>query len=121
MNDKEIREAFSTLYEDSKRFIIGPMPDKEDSFSFFKSGYTAAMEKTENRFESLKVEYNKSNAKIIKLKKQIESMKCCGNCGNEYNHFVDREVCYTCTRYSGTRLFPIQKDLKDHWQPKEKS
>lgn len=55
-----------------------------------------------------------ASAEMEELKKQIESMKCCGNC----KFTPPMNPCYSCLRSPETLIQKIVKN-KDNWQQKE--
>jgi len=80
MEDK-IREEFEALYEESKNLIIGPMPDIEDMWIAYQSGYRSAQEEID-RIRSLLKEVNtwtdlkadpECNCIYHKIQREVES------------------------------------------------
>ena len=67
-------------------------------------------QKLKDRYEALEETKEYQNDAICMLQKQIERMKCCGNCFHN-NKPSDTEFCWNCERQLDER--PI---IKDEWE-----
>jgi len=54
---------------------------------------------------------NKLEAENAELRRQVEQMKCCGNCRRDKLVGIDAEPCADC-------LFGCSDGTQDNWQPK---
>jgi len=66
------------------------------------------------QYEKAISDYSDLANKYDELEKQIETMKCCGNCGNEENQESSAK-CEYCIRYEGNE--DEGRYYQDNWQP----